>query len=76
MLSTGRCDTYARLVAAAAQIALFDLPPPPTDEEIATLSEFERMVEKLTAICNERIKENEVLVLRKVNPDRAAIVVQ
>ena len=83
MLSTGRCDTYARLraaadgiLAAAAQIALFDLPPPPTDEEVATLSKFERMVEKLTAICNDGIKENEVVVLRKVNPDRAATVVQ
>ena len=82
MLQAGRCDTYARLraaadgiLAAAAQIALFDLPPP-TEEEVATLSKFERMVEKLTAICNDGIKENEVVVLRKVNPDRAATVVQ
>jgi ParB family chromosome partitioning protein len=82
MLQAGRCESYARLraaadgiLAAAAQIALFDLPPPPTDEEVATLSKFERMVEKLTAICNDGIKENEVVVLRKVNPDRAATVV-
>ena len=83
MLQTGRCETYARLraaadgiLAASAQIAMFDLPPPPTDAEVATLSKFERMVEKLTAICNDGIKENEVVVLRKVNPDRAATVVQ
>ena len=82
MLQAGRCATYARLraaadgiLAAAAQIALFDLPPP-TEEEVATLSKFERMVEKLTAICNDGIQENEVVVLRKVNPDRAATVVQ
>ena len=54
---------------------MFDLPPP-TEEEVATLSKFERMVERLTAICNDGIKENEVVVLRKVNPDRAATVVQ
>ena len=83
MLQAGRCDIYARLraaadgiLAAAAQIALFDLPPPPTDAEVATLSKFEWMVERLTAICNDGIKENEVVVLRKVNPNRAATVVQ
>ena len=84
MLQSGRCDTYARLraaadgiLAAAAQISMFDnMPPPPTEEEVATLSKFERMVEKLIGICNDGIKENEVVVLRKVNPDRAATVVQ
>lgn len=83
LILAGRCDNYNKLraaadgiLAAAQQSALFDLPPPPTEEERATLTRFERMVERLVAACNEGIKDNEVVVLKKVDPGRAETMVQ
>jgi ParB family transcriptional regulator, chromosome partitioning protein len=81
MISSGRCETYNKLRAAADgllqaehQVALFELPPAPTDEEAATLSKFERMVERLASACSEGIKDSEVVALRKVDPARAGLV--
>lgn len=83
MICSGRCDTYAKLRAAAdgllaamQQDNLFELPPPPTEDERETLSRFERLVERLVGACNEGIKDNEVVVLKKVDPGRAGTIVQ
>jgi len=83
MIRAGRCDTYAKLraaadglVAAAQQASMFELPPPPTDEELATLTKFERMIERLIGACNDGIHDNEVVILKKINPNRASTIVQ
>jgi hypothetical protein len=82
LIKTGRCATYAKLrsaadgiLAASAQASMFNLPPP-TKDELATLSKFERMIERLVAVCNDGIKDNEIVILRKVDPHRAATVVE
>jgi ParB family chromosome partitioning protein len=83
MICDGRCDTYAKLraaadgiLAASQQASMFELPPAPTAEELATLSKFERMIERLVGLCNEGIRDNEVVVLKKVDPRRAGTIVQ
>lgn len=83
LIKTGRCESYAKLraasdglLAAKAQAQMFDLPPPPTDEERAQLTRVERLIENLVRLCNEGIQENDVVLVKKVNPDRAAVLVQ
>jgi ParB family chromosome partitioning protein len=83
MITRGQCPTYARLraaadgfVSAAAQPSMFALAPEQTAEEVATLSKFERLIGRLTDACNDGIKENEIVILRKVDPRRAAIIVE
>jgi ParB family chromosome partitioning protein len=83
MVKRGACDTYAKLRAAAdglvqaeQQASMFELPPAPTDDERATLTRFERMVERLTEVCSQGIRDNEVVILKKVAPGRAAVIVQ
>jgi ParB family chromosome partitioning protein len=83
MIARGQCPTYARLraaadgfVSAAAQPSMFALAPEQTAEEVATLSKFERLIGRLTDACNDGIKDNEIVILRKVDPRRAAIIVE
>jgi ParB family chromosome partitioning protein len=83
MITRGQCPTYARLraaadgfVSAAAQPSMFALAPEQTAEEVATLSKFERLIGRLTDACNDGIKDNEIVILRKVDPRRAAIIVE
>lgn len=83
MIVKGQAKTFAALRAAsdgflclADQAQMFDLPPAPTLAELETLSKFERLIEKLVGACNDGIKENEVVVLKKVDPSRAALIVQ
>lgn len=83
VIKSGQADNFAKLrafadgiAAAAAQEKLFDLPAPPTKEEVAVLTRFERLIFRLTSACNEGIKDNEVVALRKVDPDRASVVIQ
>ncbi len=77
-IKSGKCQTYHQLRAVVSgmlevqeQGALFDMPPPPTAEEIAILSRFEKAVEKLVSICAAGFDDNEVVVVRKVDPGRA-----
>ncbi len=83
MITRGQCPTYARLraaadgfVSAAAQPNMFALAPEHTAEEVAMLSKFERLIGRLTDACNDGIKDSEVVVLKKVDPRRAAIIVE
>lgn len=83
MIRDGRCETYNKLRAAAdglleaeQQIGMFDLPPPPTDEEQAALTRFERLVERLVDVCRDGMRDNEIVVLKKINPGRAGTIVQ
>jgi ParB family chromosome partitioning protein len=82
LIKSGRCETYNKLRAAAdgllaavRQQSMFELPPAPTEAERAQLSRFETMVERLVSLCNEGIHENEIVVLRKVDPGRAGTMV-
>jgi ParB family transcriptional regulator, chromosome partitioning protein len=82
LIKSGRAETYNRLRAAAdgllqaeQQSAMFELPPAPTDEELATLTKFERMVERLVSVCGEGIRDSEVVVLRRIDPSRAGTMV-
>jgi ParB family chromosome partitioning protein len=83
MITKGQCPTYARLraaadgfVSAASQPSMFEMAPAHTAEEVATLSKFERLIGRLTTACNDGISDCEVVVLRKVDPGRAAIVIE
>ena len=83
LIKAGRCETYNKLraasdglLAAVAQVAMFELPPPPTAEEKESLTRVERLIESLVRLCNDGIHENDVVLMKKVNPDRAVLLVQ
>lgn len=81
MIRDGKCSSYARLRAAAdallqaeSQAGMFEEAEPPTAAQRAALSRFERLIERLVAACNEGISDNEVVVLKRVDPMRAETV--
>jgi ParB family chromosome partitioning protein len=83
LIRSGRCETYNKLRAAAdgllaglQQASMFEAAPASTEAERATASRFERLVDSLVALCNEGIHDSEVVVLRKVDPGRAATMVE
>jgi len=81
MINTGRCDTCVKLrvvvdgfLAAANQGSLWEIPQPSANET-AILSAFERKMEQIVKLVDSGFKDNEIVVLRKINPHRASIVV-
>lgn len=82
-ISSGQANSDAKLralafelVAAASQSTMFGEAPKPTKQETEVLSRFERLIDRLTAACNEGIRDNEVVILKKVDPNRASTVLQ
>ena len=82
MICAGRCNTYTKLraaadgiLAAAQQRSMFAPPHAPTEAEQVTLSKFETMVNRLVDLCNEGIKDNEIVAVKKVDPSRASTMV-
>lgn len=80
MISAGRCETYARLRAAAdgmlfaeSQTTLFELPAP-TREEAQLLTSFEHRIEAVIKLLASSFDNNEIIVLKKINPARATII--
>lgn len=78
-IRTGGCRNYNdlrasanALVQAEAQLTLMpDAPPPPCEEDRRLASTFEANVERVAALLRTGIHENQVVAVRKTNPDRA-----
>jgi len=82
MIREGRCDTYPKLRAAAdgilaaeSQSALFANLPQPTAAEAAALTAFERKLSQIVQLIGSGFKDNEIVVLKKIKPTRAATIV-
>ena len=62
------------LAEAKAQIALFDETEAPaaSPEDAERASRFERKIETVVQLLADGIKDNEIVAVQKVNPDRAA----
>jgi len=80
LIDSGRCDTYAKLraaadalLAAANQGGFFEKPKT-TAEEAKALSTFEAKIEQIVKLVSSGFKDGEVVVLQKINPHRAGIV--
>jgi len=83
MIGDGRCDTYAKLRAAAdgfmmaaSQSSMFDDDGPKvTAQEASLLTAFEKKIASLVILVGAGFKDGELVVLKKINPHRAAIAV-
>jgi ParB family chromosome partitioning protein len=77
-IRTGQCKTPGDLKAAAN--ALFDAegqgdmmpkPEPVTDEDRRQVRSFEAMVQSMSNLLNASVRDNQITILKKINPDRA-----
>lgn len=60
-----------------AQDSMFgDLPPAPTPQELATVSDMEARIERVLTAVAGGWKDGECVIARKVSPDRAAVVAE
>ncbi|MBI4291301.1 MAG: ParB/RepB/Spo0J family partition protein [Betaproteobacteria bacterium] len=80
LIRDGRCDTYAKLraaadalLAAASQGGFFEKPKASAAEAKA-LTAFEAKIEQIVRLIASGFKDNEVVALKKINPHRAGIV--
>ncbi len=80
LIRDGRCDTYAKLraaadalIAAANQGGFFEEKKVSATESKA-LSAFESKIEQIVKLVSAGCKDGEVVVLQKINPHRAGIV--
>jgi ParB family transcriptional regulator, chromosome partitioning protein len=79
-IRAGRCQNYNDLRLTANVLvqaeAQFDLipaePPPPSDEDRRLASGFEASVERIALMLRSGIHDNQIVAIRKTNPDRAA----
>ena len=79
-IRSGRCQNYNDLRLTANALvqaeAQFDLmpaePPPPSDEDRRLASGFEASVERIALMLRSGIHDNQIVAIRKTNPDRAA----
>jgi ParB family transcriptional regulator, chromosome partitioning protein len=81
LITAGRCDTYAKLraaadalIAAASQGGFWEEQKKATDEEAKALTAFEAKIEQIVRLVTSGFKDNEVVALKKINPHRAGIV--
>jgi ParB family chromosome partitioning protein len=81
LITAGRCDTYAKLRAAAdalihaaSQGAFWEEQKKATAEETKALTAFEAKIEQIVKLVTSGFKDNEVVALKKINPHRAGIV--
>lgn len=82
LIRDGRCDTYAKLraaadalLAAASQGGFFE-EKKVSATEAKELSAFESKIEQCVRLVCSGFKDGEVVVLKKINPHRAGIVAQ
>jgi ParB family chromosome partitioning protein len=82
LIRDGRCETYAKLraaadalIAAANQGGFFEKPKVSAAEAKA-LSAFEAKIEQIVRMVASGFKDNEVVALQKINPHRAGIVAE
>jgi hypothetical protein len=75
----GQCKTWHdlracanALVEAEAQTVLLPAAQPPTEEERAAVRSFEGMVERVGAMLRAGVRDNQVVAVKKINPDRAS----
>ncbi len=79
-IRSGACKNYNDLRAMANALvqveAQFDLmpdePPPPSEEDRRLASGFEANVERIALMLRSGIHDNQIIAMRKTNPDRAA----
>jgi ParB family transcriptional regulator, chromosome partitioning protein len=79
-IRSGGCQNYndLRLTANAlvqveAQLVLMAAePPPPSDEDRRLASGFEASVERIALMLRSGIHDNQIVAIRRTNPDRAA----
>lgn len=65
------------LRAGEVQQTMFsDLPPPPTPEELHTISEIEARIERVLVAVASGWKDGECVIAKRVAPDRAAVVAE
>jgi len=81
LITAGRCDTYAKLRAAAdalihaaSQGGFWEEQKKATAEEAKALTAFEAKIEQIVKLVTSGFKDNEVVALKKINPHRAGIV--
>jgi ParB family chromosome partitioning protein len=80
-IGDGKCKTYSELrkVAGALrdaerQVGMFPADKPPTKAEVDTARSLERKIEQVAAIVGAGFDENELVILRKVNPLNADVL--
>lgn len=80
LIRDGRCETYAKLraaadalIAAASQGGFFEEAKVSTTEAKA-LTAFESKIEQIVRLVASGFKDNEIVALKKINPHRAGIV--
>ena len=79
-IRSGACKNYNDLRAMANALvqveAQFDLmpdaPPPPSEEDRRLASGFEANVERIALMLRSGIHDNQIIAMRKTNPNRAA----
>lgn len=83
LVKAGRCETYNALRASAnglqevdRQPELFENLPKPTDEERQSLSRIERRIEWVCHILAGGFKDNDIVIVKKIAPGRAATMAQ
>ena len=84
LVSSGALSNEKQVAAAVTSIlsptsqdSMFgDLPPPPTAEELRTVSEMETRIERVLAAVAGGWKDGECVIAKKVAPDRAAVVAE
>jgi len=74
----GQCKTWYdlrvcanALVEAEAQAELMPAAQPPTEEEQTAVRSFESMVERVGAMLRAGVRDNQIVAVKKINPDRA-----
>jgi len=82
LMMAGRCETYTALRSAAnglvevqQQGEMFDAPKP-SEEEQRAVGRLEARIEQVRRVLAGGFKENEVVIAKKIAPDRAATIAE
>ncbi len=82
LLSAGKLKSYQSVMNATDQLlmveqqtCLFDLPMP-SEKELSVVSRMERQIEKIELMVSSGFKDNEVVILKKINPQKAEEIAQ
>jgi ParB family transcriptional regulator, chromosome partitioning protein len=80
MIQDGACPHWRDLHAVAdsmaqaeRQVAMFELPEPPSREELEMVSKLERRIDQLVRMLDAGFDSGEVVAARKVDPNKAVI---
>ncbi len=82
LIKSGKCSSYNALRAAATGLVeaenqgeMFSMPTP-TAAEVSALSRLERRIEQVGSILQRGFDDNEIVIARKVDPNRAATIAE